>query len=65
MSSPEVLDAAAGSERVASGQHPEIRDEEEAEEEVRLTTDETHLAFSQAYAFNLSVRAGPSPSENA
>jgi hypothetical protein len=64
MSSPEVLDAAAGSERVASGQHPEIRDEEEAEE-VRLTTDETHLAFSQAYAFNLSVRAGPSPSENA
>jgi hypothetical protein len=32
MSSPEVLDAAADSEGVASGQHPEIRDEEEAEE---------------------------------
>jgi hypothetical protein len=39
--SPEVLDVAASSERIAK-QDPESRDEEA----VRLAMDETHLAFS-------------------
>jgi hypothetical protein len=60
ISSPEVLDIAASSERVAR-QDPESHDEEV----VRIAIDETHLAFSRAHSFNLSCRAGPSPSKNA
>jgi hypothetical protein len=60
ISSPEVLDTAASSERVARPV-PESHDEE-AE---RSAIDETHLAFSQAHSFNLSCGAGPSPSKNA
>jgi hypothetical protein len=61
ISSPEVLDIAASSERVTSGQDPESHDEEA----VRLAINKTHLAFSQAHPFSLSCRAGPSPSKNA